>query len=73
MPIVMIFSVMVELNLLYHFLSDIPWIRRVIVPSADKIGIGPIMAVREPSSHICHVPSCATNGDANRKARSLER
>lgn len=46
MPIVGLFSVMVELSRLYYFLSGIPWIRKVIVPSAgDQIGIGPIMAI----------------------------
>ncbi|KAH9989602.1 putative benzoate 4-monooxygenase cytochrome P450 [Xylariaceae sp. FL0662B] len=46
MPIVMLFSVIVELNSIYYFLSGIPWIRKLIVPSAgDKIGIGPIMKI----------------------------
>lgn len=50
MPIVGLFSIIVELSHLYYLLSGIPWIRKVIVPSAgDKIGIGPIMAVSMPS------------------------
>ncbi|KAI1075518.1 putative benzoate 4-monooxygenase cytochrome P450 [Whalleya microplaca] len=55
MPIVMLFSVIVELNSLYYFLSGIPWIRKVIVPSAgDKIGIGPIMKIsREVINERC--------------------
>ncbi|KAL1641284.1 hypothetical protein SLS58_006186 [Diplodia intermedia] len=46
MPIVGLFSVIIELSHLYYILSSIPFIRRIIVPSAgDKIGIGPIMAI----------------------------
>lgn len=46
MPIVNLFSVMVELSRLYEILSGIPFIRKVIVPSAgDKFGVGPIMAI----------------------------
>lgn len=66
LPIVQHFTIIHEVNTLIRWLADVPWVKRLIVPSSrDLTGVGVIMGVSEIAySHVVGKDLWLTHGES---------